>query len=225
MRPERSTWVDSTTSKPAPEFASIPRCVMCQSFATPSSALYWHIGETTMRLARLRSASRNGEKSALSCPVISAAIAFLQWRNDAPLQPDPQKICQLADDAAPERQHADHENRALDHQHPLAEWRQIILHADDDKGADHRPEHGAKPAKQRHQQHVARHRPVHVGERGELEHQRLHRAGQPRERRRQDKGDELIALSAKPERHTARLVLAYGFENFAERRIDDAIDE
>jgi hypothetical protein len=50
------------------EFASIPRCVMCQSFATPSSALYWHIGETTMRLARLRSASRNGEKSALVMP-------------------------------------------------------------------------------------------------------------------------------------------------------------
>src|SRR6202040_3974442 len=65
MGPERSTWVDSTTSKPAPEFASIPRCVMCQSLALPSSALYWHIGETTMRLASVRLRNVTGEKSEL----------------------------------------------------------------------------------------------------------------------------------------------------------------
>src|ERR1700730_8808462 len=38
---------------------------MCQSEATPSSALYWHIGETTTRFASSRSASRIGENRAL----------------------------------------------------------------------------------------------------------------------------------------------------------------
>src|SRR5262249_37655494 len=44
--------------------ASMPRCETCQSLATPSSALYWHIGEMTMRLSSARSASRIGENSA-----------------------------------------------------------------------------------------------------------------------------------------------------------------
>src|SRR5262249_16881735 len=45
-------------------FASMPRCETCQSLPTPSSALYWHMGETTTRLSRARSASRNGENRA-----------------------------------------------------------------------------------------------------------------------------------------------------------------
>src|ERR1700691_4631691 len=65
MRPCRSTWVASTTKSPAPEFESPPRCVMCQSLPTPSSALYWHIGDTTMRFESVRSASFMGENKAL----------------------------------------------------------------------------------------------------------------------------------------------------------------
>src|SRR5947208_1788637 len=65
MRPCRSTSVISATTRPAPELASMPRCVRCQSEATPSLALYWHMGDTTMRLASVRSASLIGEKSAL----------------------------------------------------------------------------------------------------------------------------------------------------------------
>src|SRR5262249_13592520 len=65
MRPGRSTSVISATTKPAPELASMPRWVRCQSEATPSLALYWHMGDTTMRLASVRSASLIGEKSAL----------------------------------------------------------------------------------------------------------------------------------------------------------------
>jgi hypothetical protein len=38
---------------------------MCQLLPTPSSALYWHIGETTIRFARVRSASFMGENKAL----------------------------------------------------------------------------------------------------------------------------------------------------------------
>ena len=59
------------------------------------------------------------------------------------------------------------------------------------KAPDHRPEHGAEPADQRHQHHLARHRPVDVGERGDLQHDRLGRAGEPRERRRQHEGESL----------------------------------
>src|SRR5271155_3374511 len=65
MRPRRSTWVASTTSSPAPEFDSMPRCVMCQSVPTPSSALYWHIGATTIRFGRVNPASFMGENRAL----------------------------------------------------------------------------------------------------------------------------------------------------------------
>src|SRR4051794_16627499 len=65
MRPWRSTSVISATTRPAPELASMPRWVRCQSEATPSLALYWHMGDTTMRLASVRSASLIGEKSAL----------------------------------------------------------------------------------------------------------------------------------------------------------------
>src|SRR5260221_12917875 len=49
MRPSRVTWVASTISRPAPEYARCPRCTMCQSPMQPSSAEYWHMGEMTMR--------------------------------------------------------------------------------------------------------------------------------------------------------------------------------
>src|SRR3954452_16749700 len=72
MRPCRSTLVISEITRPAPELASIPRWVMCQSEATPSLALYWHIGETTTRFASSRPASRIGENRAL---VMSLAMS------------------------------------------------------------------------------------------------------------------------------------------------------
>src|ERR1044072_468312 len=65
MRPRRSTSVISTKTSPAPEFASIPRCVICQSPMTPSVAEYWHIGATLMRLASSRPLILYGENSAL----------------------------------------------------------------------------------------------------------------------------------------------------------------
>src|SRR5947207_15368784 len=65
MRPRRSTSVISTNTSPAPEFASMPRWVMCQSPITPSTALYWHIGATVMRLTSSRPLILYGENSAL----------------------------------------------------------------------------------------------------------------------------------------------------------------
>src|SRR5437867_5800604 len=63
MRPSRVTWVASTISSPAPEYARWPRWMRCQSFMQPSSAEYWHIGETTMRLGSVTPPSWMGVKS------------------------------------------------------------------------------------------------------------------------------------------------------------------
>src|SRR5437763_13406176 len=65
MRPRRSTSVISTKTNDAPEFASMPRCVMCQSPITPSAAEYWHIGATLMRLVSSRPLILNGVNRAL----------------------------------------------------------------------------------------------------------------------------------------------------------------
>src|SRR5262249_38798027 len=43
----------------------MPRCMRCQSLAQPSSAEYWHIGETTMRLASSSPATRKGVNKVL----------------------------------------------------------------------------------------------------------------------------------------------------------------
>ena len=48
---------------PAPVIASIIQCCRCQSVAEPSSAEYWHIGETAMRFANSSAPIRIGEKS------------------------------------------------------------------------------------------------------------------------------------------------------------------
>src|ERR1700704_4986908 len=55
-----STAVASRITRPAPDIANEPRCIQCQGCATPSSAAYWHIGETTMRLGNSKAASLNG---------------------------------------------------------------------------------------------------------------------------------------------------------------------
>src|SRR5690606_6972505 len=58
-----STAVASTMIRPAPPVAREPRCTRCQSPAKPSSAEYWHIGETPIRFRsstpRNRIASNN----------------------------------------------------------------------------------------------------------------------------------------------------------------------
>src|SRR6185436_3658681 len=65
MRPSGVTPLASTMTRPAPVVASQPRCWRCQAVGAPSSALYWHIGDTAMRLASASGPRRMGEKSAL----------------------------------------------------------------------------------------------------------------------------------------------------------------
>ena len=49
MRPSGETAVASAITSPAPPAARAPRWTRCQSFATPSTDEYMHIGETPMR--------------------------------------------------------------------------------------------------------------------------------------------------------------------------------
>ncbi len=60
MRASAETSVISVKMRPAPPMARLPRCTRCQSFGTPSVAEYWHIGETTTRLASVMPRSWNG---------------------------------------------------------------------------------------------------------------------------------------------------------------------
>ena len=50
IRPSALTAVASIVNMPAPDRSICPQWIRCQSVAQPSSAEYWHIGETTMRL-------------------------------------------------------------------------------------------------------------------------------------------------------------------------------
>jgi hypothetical protein len=60
MRPSGVTAVASMVSSAAPEMASWPRWMRCQSLMHPSWAEYWHIGATTIRLRRFRLRTRIG---------------------------------------------------------------------------------------------------------------------------------------------------------------------
>src|ERR1700712_4315878 len=65
MRPTASTAVASMQKTAAPDSASELMCVKCQSLASPSTAKYWHIGATMMRLASVRPRSVMEENKAL----------------------------------------------------------------------------------------------------------------------------------------------------------------
>ena len=65
MRPSRVTPVASIITSPAPEIAMLPRCTRCQSVMLPSSAEYWHIGDTATRFGSVMPPSRIGSKSLL----------------------------------------------------------------------------------------------------------------------------------------------------------------
>src|SRR5262245_40426595 len=89
MRPSRVTPVASTTTMPGPDSASWPRWIRCQSVIEPSSAEYWHIGDTTMRFGSVTPPSWIGVKS-LGCgkrdsPVCECLSDFLRERHRARL--------------------------------------------------------------------------------------------------------------------------------------------
>src|SRR5581483_9325728 len=81
MRPIASTWVASMQNIAAPERARLLMWVKCQSVAEPSSAEYWHIGETMMRLASFRPRNSIGANRALMRGM-SGRQGTEGWRRD-----------------------------------------------------------------------------------------------------------------------------------------------
>src|SRR6478609_4840281 len=63
MRPRAVIEVASAITSAAPPTAREPRCTKCQSSAKPSVELYWHIGETPMRLRKVTPRMVRGSKS------------------------------------------------------------------------------------------------------------------------------------------------------------------
>ena len=55
IRPSGEMAAASVKINPAPPTALLPKCTKCQSFGNPSSAEYWHIGETTIRFFKVSS--------------------------------------------------------------------------------------------------------------------------------------------------------------------------
>ena len=55
IRPSATTAAASVNTSPAPPVANWPRCTRCQSFGTPSTEEYWHIGDTQTRLRTVTS--------------------------------------------------------------------------------------------------------------------------------------------------------------------------
>jgi hypothetical protein len=69
-------------TSPAPDSDSEPRCWSCQSFAAPSSALYWHIGGDEPGGAATAMASR-------ACPGTAAAMQRASVRCTRAPKPSP----------------------------------------------------------------------------------------------------------------------------------------
>jgi hypothetical protein len=86
IRPSAVTAVASTTTSPTPPAARLPRWTRCQSLASPSSELYWHIGDMTMRLRRVtpRTASGLSRSSSGTSRSWSAAAGQPRARSSGP---------------------------------------------------------------------------------------------------------------------------------------------
>src|SRR5687767_14264468 len=78
-------------------------------------------------------------------------------------------VVELADDAAAEQKHADHEDDAGYDRDRKFRGRQIVLQRHDETRAEERPDQRSDAAEKRHQDDFAGHLPADVGQRRELE--------------------------------------------------------
>src|SRR4051812_45707319 len=79
IRPSAVTAVASVNTRPAPPMARVPRWTRCQSFANPSELEYWHMGETTIRLGRVRWRRVSGSKRCGITIIVPDLLGFGLW--------------------------------------------------------------------------------------------------------------------------------------------------
>ena len=108
--PSALTAVASIVNMPAPDSSICPQWIRCQSVAPPSSAEYWHIGDTTMRLGSATPRSAMGSNRCME--VLPAAgevlpierrrarahdgwIWFRRWATRAPPQASGDSVDQI----------------------------------------------------------------------------------------------------------------------------------
>ena len=107
---------------------------------------------------------------------------------------------------------------------PLSEAREIVVHEDDDGRSEHRTGQRAQPAKQRHQDHFARHLPRHVGKGRELKDRGFQRAGETGHRSRQREREQLEFFRIEAQRFDPCFVVAYRLEHLPEWRVNDPVE-
>ena len=100
-----------------------------------------------------------------------------------------------------------------------------MLQPDDQPGAHQWPEQRADAAQQRHQNHLPRHVPAGITQRGELEHQRLGRSRQACQPRRQHEGHQLVGIGVIAQRDGARFILADGLQHLTKGGMHHAPDQ
>src|SRR5690242_1004995 len=94
MRPCGLTLVISHITRPAAPSDILPRCIRCQSLAEPLLELYWHIGDTTTRLGRVRPRKVRGENRTLAIVWISFGAVDEIAQCDACMATTRQQIAQ-----------------------------------------------------------------------------------------------------------------------------------
>jgi hypothetical protein len=66
IRPHRVMAVASTITRATPRAARLPRWTRCQSSASPSRAMHWHMGDITIRLRRVTPRIVSGLRRSIS---------------------------------------------------------------------------------------------------------------------------------------------------------------
>src|SRR5215831_1575201 len=155
------------------------------------------------------------------------------WRSRLPSQPPLRtseepggKGLDFTNDSAPEDENADDEDTAEDDRYERSNAvGELGLQGHDGGGTDDGTEDGPHTSEEGHEHDLAGLVPVGVVQGREAEDDRLHRARQPREARRDDECQELVARHVVAERDCARLVLADGLQHLPERGVDGAKDD
>src|SRR5215813_1907847 len=128
-------------------------------------------------------------------------------------------------DPAARIEHDQQDQRTQDDRPVLGDAGERLLQHQERDCADHRPRDRAHAAKHRHDDEVARARPMHDGGADEMGVVGEQHAGKPADDAGDDEADELVAQDREADRAHAPLVRAHALDHQAEARIDQPPDQ